>query len=119
MKEEYVITNEELAVKGLNLNDYVLEGTLVPSIIYIALDICVDRICTLCDNLSSEEEIEKKLDENQDKVSIFKKLQYRCIYNLVFMAETEPTDAYFDNIISQQLKFGKINSIQKGYYHKL
>ena len=119
MDKKYVITNEELSEKGLNLDDYALDGTYVNAIIYNALDICVDRICKLCDEISSEEDIEFKLGNDESKIKIFKKLQYRCIYNLIFMSETEPTDKYFDDIISQQLKIGRINGIQKGYYHKL
>ena len=119
MKSEYIVTNEYLSqTKGLDLNDYALEGTLISAIINIALDICVDRICKLCDNITYEEDIEEQLGNDEKRIRAFKKLQYRCIYNLIFMSETEPTDSYFDDIISQQLKFGKINSIQKGYFHK-
>ena len=39
MDQKYVITEEELAEKGLDLNDYALEGTLIPAIINISLDI--------------------------------------------------------------------------------
>lgn len=117
MEEKYVISNEELAEKGLDLNDYALEGTLIPAIINISVDICVDRICKLCDEISCEEDIEEKIGNDTKKIKIFKKLQYRCIHNLIYMGETEPTDAYFDDIISQQLKIGKINGIQKGYFH--
>ena len=49
MKNSYVITNEELAEKGLDLNDYALTGDLVPAIILIGLDICVSRCCFLND----------------------------------------------------------------------
>lgn len=118
MKQEYVISNEELANKGLDLNDYALESTMINAIINIALDICVDRICKLCDNISCEEDIEAKLGNDLSKINTFKKLQYRCIHNLIFTSETGPDDSYFDDIISQQLKFGKINSIQKGYFHR-
>ena len=118
MDQKYVITEEELAEKGLDLNDYALEGTLIPAIINISLDICVDRICKLCDEISGENDIEEKVGDDPNKIRALKKLQYRCIHNLIFMGETEPTDAYFDDIISQQLKIGRINSIQKGYYHR-
>ena len=45
MKREYIITNPELAERGLNLNDYALTGDLVPAIISRGLDICVSRCC--------------------------------------------------------------------------
>ena len=33
MKSEYVITNDNLSRRGLDLNDYALDGTFIPAII--------------------------------------------------------------------------------------
>ena len=118
MKEEYIITNEELQYKGLNLSDYALEDTLIPAIINDALDIVVSRVCFLNDSFASEEDIEKDLDDNPNKVSAFKKLQFRIIYNLIFMAEDNPVDLYVDTIIAHECKWGKINGFQKGLWYK-
>ena len=118
MKQEYVITYEELQQRGLNLSDYALDGTVIPAIIQIGLDIAVTRCCYLFDNIGSEDELEKALDSHQDKVSPFKKLQYRIIYNLIFKAETEPYDTYIDTIISHEINLGKINGYQKGLFQR-
>lgn len=116
MKREYVITNEELSEKGLNLNDYALDGTFVEPIINRGLDICITRICFLCDNVESEEEIESFLQEHKEKVKVFKKLQFNILWNLIFMGNDTPIDSYIDNIISHELNIGKVNGIQKGLY---
>lgn len=118
MNEIYVITETELAEKGLNLNDYALEGALIPAIINIALDICISRVCYLGDNINGENDLEERLGENENKIKAFKKLQYRVIHNLIFMGETDPMDSYTDIIISHELNIGKINGWQKGIYHK-
>ena len=119
MKSEYIITEQELAEKGLNLNDYLLDGALIPAIINIALDtIIVPRICHLDDSINYEEDIELRLDKEPQKVKPFKTLQYAVIYRLIFMAETGPVDLYVDTIIVNQLKWGKINGFQKGLYYK-
>lgn len=119
MKKEYIVTNEELTEKGLDLNEYALDGTLIPAIINRALDICVTRICYLNDDFSKGElSIEEELDKEPYKVHIFKKLQYQVLYNLIFTAEDSPTDLYVDSIISHELCWSKINGFQKGIYHK-
>ena len=118
MKEEYVITYEELQQRGLNLSDYALDETLIPAIIQTGLDIAVTRCCYLFDNIGSEDELEKALDSHLDKVNSFKKLQYRVIYNLIFQAETEPVDVYVDTIISHEINLGKINGYQKGLFRR-
>ena len=118
MKEEYKITCEEIAQRGVNLDDYALEGTLIPAIIQNALDIAVSRICFLNDNFCGEQDIELGLDKDLRKVEPFKKLQYRIIYNLIFMAEDNPVDLYVDSIITHELKWGKINGFQKGLHYK-
>ncbi len=118
MKNEYIVTNEYLSRKGLNLDDYALDGTLVDAIINIALDALVTRICYLDDDLDGEEGLEKYLDENPSKVDAFLKAQYRVIYGLIFQGEESPLDPFVDNIIVFEMKLGKINGFQKGIYYK-
>lgn len=119
MKSEYIVTNEYLTTKGLDLNNYALDGTLIPAIISIALDdILITRICYLDDDIKGEQDIEKYLDEHQDKVQDFLIAQYRTIYGLIFQAEESPIDTYLDNIIVFRLGLGKINGIQKGLYYR-
>lgn len=118
MNSDYVITENELANKGLILSDYALDDSFIPAIIGLGLDIAVDRICHLDDSIQFESDIEEKLDANEKLVAPFKKLQYRIIYNLVFTAEESPVDQFVDTIITQQLRMGKINGIQKGLFYK-
>ena len=118
MKNEYVITNEELAEKGLDLYDYALSGDLIPAIIQLGLDIAITRCCYNYDGIESEEDIEKALDSNPSKVGSFKKLQRRIIWNLIFTATDDPVDIYVDTIISKELNLGKINGVQKGIWYK-
>ena len=118
MNEKYVVTNDYLSKKGLDLNDYALDGTLIPAIIDIALDVLVTRICYLDDGKHSEEDIELALEKEPNKLNSFLKVQYRVIYNLIFQNETSPTDPFVDNIICHELGWGKINGWQKGIYYK-
>lgn len=118
MKEQYIITQSELREKGLNLSDYALDETYIPALIDLGVSICIDRICELCDNIQFEEDIEEKIDENLKLVNVFKKLQYRIIYNLIFTTEDNPVDQSIDSIIAHQLNIGKINGFQKGLYYK-
>lgn len=118
MKKEYVVTNEYLAEKGLDLNDYTLDGKYINAIINLGLDLSITRISTLNDDVKGETNIEKWLDKNQDKLSTFKKLQYRAIFNLIFQGETSPTDKFFDDIVVDELRIGRINSTQFGYYNE-
>ena len=118
MKSEYIITDQELRARGLNLSDYTLEDTFIPAIIQTGLDIAISRCCYLNDNFKGELSVELALDEDDSLVSAFKKLQSRIIYNLVFQAETEPVDLYVDTIIAHELGWGKINGIQKGLWYK-
>lgn len=118
MREEYIVTESELANKGLNLSDYTIDDTFINALIGLGLDICIDRICELCDNIQFEEDIEEKLDENEKLVNVFKKLQYRVIYNLIFTTEDSPIDQSIDSIIAHQLNIGKINGVQKGLYYR-
>lgn len=118
MKIDYVITNQELAEKGLDLNGYALTGDLIPAIIYRGLDICITRCCHLNDTFLGETSVEKALDENESLLPSFKKLQFNVIWNLVFTAEDNPVDQYIDDIIVHELGWGKINGFQKGLYYK-
>lgn len=118
MKLEYIITNEDLMTRGLDLNDYALDGTYIPSIINDGLDLLITRICYLNDNIDGEGAIEKYLDDNPTRLKAFFKAQYRVIYNLVFMNETDPRDSLVDDIIVFELKLGKINGLQKGIFRR-
>lgn len=119
MKSEYVVTNEYLTTKGLDLNDYALDGTLIPAIINIALDdILITRICYLDDDIKGEGDVEKYLDEHPEKVPDFLVAQYRAIYSLIFQAEESPIDTFLDNVIVFRLGLGKINGFQKGLYYR-
>ena len=118
MKSEYVITNDDLKNRGLDLNDYALDGTLIPAIINDALDLLITRICYLNDSLNGEEDIEKYIDENPTKLNAFLKAQYRMIYNLIFMSEKDPRDNMIDDIIVYEMKLGKINGFQKGLFRR-
>ena len=118
MKTEYIITNTELAEKGLDLNQYALEGTLVEPIINRGLDICVSRCCFLNDEFKGAKSIEEDLEKNPGKVDAFKKLQFNVLWNLIFTAEDSPVDLYVDTIIVHELGWGKINGIQKGLWYK-
>ena len=118
MKNEYIVDNGYLSERGLNLDDYALDGTLVDAIIMLGFDLLITRICYLNDSMNSEEDIELDLDTNPQKVGAFKKAQYRVIYNLIFQNETSPLGAFIDNIICHELGWGKINGWQKGIYYK-
>ena len=117
MKEEYIVSNQYLRERGLDLNEYALDGC-INAVIQIGLDICITRCCTLNDNFLGEEDVEKALDENPKLLASFLKLQYRVIYNLIFTAEDSPVDNYVDAIITHELGWGKINGFQKGLYYK-
>ena len=118
MNENYIVSNDYLRERGLDLNDYALDGTFINAIIQLGFDLLVTRICYLDDSKSSELDIEQDLDANPSKVPTFYKAQYRVIYNLIFQNETSPTDPFVDNIIVHELGWGKINGWQKGIYYK-
>lgn len=118
MNEKYIVSNEYLSQRGLDLNDYALDGTLVQAIIIDALDILVSRICHLNDNLKGENDIEKELEKYPEKVNAFYKAQYRVIYSLIFQNELSPIEQFLDDIIVFELGWGKINGIQKGLYYR-
>ena len=118
MKQAYITTREELAEKGLDLNDQALNGDLVQPILTRGLDIAVSRCCFLNDSFLGEQSVEKALDEKPELVNSFKKLQFNVIWNLIFTAEDNPIDSYIDTIIVHELGWGKINGIQKGLYYR-
>lgn len=119
MNEQYIVPNSYLEELGLNLNDYALEGTLIPAIKNIALrTVLVPRIRKLDDTIKSVNDIESRLDEHPELLNDFYDAQYVCIYNLIFQNETNPIDDRLDNIIVFSLGWGKINGFQKGYFRK-
>ena len=118
MKKDYIISNEELSEKGLDLNEYAINGDYIPALINRALDICVSRCCYLNDSFLGEKSVEKALDEKEELVSSFKKLQFNVLWNLIFTATDDPVDLYIDTIITHELGWGKINGFQKGLYYK-
>lgn len=117
MKSEYIVSNDYLAKKGLDLNEYALDGTYIDAIINLGLDIAITRVCLLNDAFKGEKSVEKALDEDSDLLPAFLKLQHRIIYNLVFQNETNPADSFIDTIIAHELGWGKINGFQKGYFY--
>lgn len=118
MKKEYIVDDDFLAQRGLQLSEYSLDSTLNPAIVQLGLDLCITRISYLDDSVKGEKAVEEYLDKHADKVDVFKKLQYRVIYNMIFQNETRPDDSYVDNIIVFELGLGKINGWQKGIYYK-
>ena len=118
MNSAYIITESELANKGLELSNYTIDDGFVPIIIQLGLDIAIDRICQLDDDLQFESDIEELINNDNRLIEPFKKLQYRIIYNLVFQNEQSPIDPFVDSIICQQLKMGKINGFQKGLWYR-
>lgn len=114
MKNEYIITNEELSsIYGLDLNSYAIDGTFVPMIIRMAYGKAISRILHLNDNFKYEKDIENALDETPELVSAFKKLQFQIVYNLTFLGDNDPIDMVVDEIICSDLRWGKINGWQK------
>lgn len=118
MKNEYIVDNEYLALRGLDLNDYAIDGTYITAIVLLGLDLLITRICYLNDSFNGEKDVEKALTQNENKKGAFFKAQYRVIYNLIFQNETSPVDPFIDNIIAHELGWSKINGWQKGIYHK-
>ena len=118
MKSEYIITQQELAEKGLDLNEYALNGDYVPVLINRAVDIAITRCCYLNDKFLGESSVEQALDSKPELVGSFKKLQFSILWNLIFTATDDPVDNYIDTIIVHELGWGKINGIQKGLYYR-
>ena len=118
MKDTYIVSNDYLSQRGLDLNEYALDGTYVVPIINLGLDIAVSRCCFLNDNFKGEKSVEEELDKKPELVDTFFKLQYRIIYNLIFQNETSPVDILVDTIITHELRWGKINGFQKGVHYK-
>lgn len=121
MKVEYVITNEELSEKGLDLNDYALDGTYINAIIQRGLNKLINEMCYFGD-LKSSSQIETYLstsDErtSEDKVEAFKQAQYLVIYNMLMINDSDPFDDEVQKVIVYQLGL-KINGFQKGIFNK-
>ena len=123
MNENYVVTNEYLADKGLDLNEYALEGVFITPIIQLGLDLLINRMCQIGDQFHSELDIENYLGHDDNvrtsvqKIDTFLKAQYRIIYNLIFQNEINPVDQFVDGILVHQLGC-KINGFQKGLHYK-
>lgn len=115
MKQEYIITNQELSVKNLNLEEYANDTTSANAIIQIALDRAITEVLMLNDNFKYQDDIEKAIDNEPRLVDPFKKLQYQVIYNLVFLPDTDPIDNEVIKIICCDLRWGKLNGWQKNY----
>lgn len=115
MKQEYVITTEELQQKGVNLHELTIDDSAVQIVINLALDFCVTRILKMNDNLIGESDLVKELDKKPQLVSGFKKLQAQMVRNLVYKAD-DPNDKTIDDIITFDLHLSKINGFQKGIY---
>lgn len=113
MNSDYIITNDELMEKGIDLTQYAVDTTYVSPIINQALDLAITRILFLNDNFEYESDIESALDNNSDLVDAFKKLQKQVIYNLLFLGDSDTIDRQVDNIIGGDLKWGKVNAYQK------
>lgn len=119
MKQEYIITNEELSERyGLDLSRYALDTTFIPLIINIALGKAITRILYLNDNFEYEKDIVKVLDDDENLIDPFKKLQFQIIYNLIFLGDNDPIDSQVDDIICSDLRLGKVNGWQKHIYHR-
>lgn len=121
MKVEYVITNEELSEKGLDLNDYALDGIYINAIIQRGLNKLVNEMCYFGD-LKSSSQIETYLSRSdertsQDKVEAFKEAQYLVIYNMLMINDSDPFDDEVQKVIVYQLGL-KINGFQKGIFNK-
>ena len=116
MENSYIITTQELQERGLDLNEYVLDGNLINAIINLGLDLAITRILKLNDNFYYEEDIENALNEDIRLVKPFKKLQFRVIYNLITLGDNDPIDKSCDDIICGDLRWGKINGIQKSIF---
>ena len=83
MNKKYIVTDEYLSQRGLNLNDYAIDGTMINAIINLGLDLLVTRICYLNDSIKGEKDIENALGNDEQKINTFFKAQYRVIYNLI------------------------------------
>lgn len=119
MNIEYKIDNDYLKENfGLDLCEYALDTTFVPMLLNIAFEKVITRILFLNDNFSYESDIELALDENENLIAPFKKLQFQVVYNLVFLGDSDPIDFQVDAIICSDLKWGKLNGWQKQVYRR-
>lgn len=112
---EVLITEQELLEKGFNINEYTIDTNSSSAVINLAYSLALTRISKFNDKMQSDEEIISEVSK-PNKISIFKDLQYRIIYNLVFGGLDDPCDKYVDDIICFRLKLGAINGFQKSVW---
>ena len=93
MNKNYVVTNEYLAERGLNLNDYALDGTFINAIIQLGLDLLVTRICYLNDDIKGEQDIENKLGNDTQKINTF----FKNFKSIIFITDA----SYFVIVLLQ------------------
>ena len=119
MNNDYIITSEELIENyGLDLTEYASDDSYINAIIRKALNMAITRVLFWNDNFEYEDDIELAIDNNKKLIKGFKKLQYQVIYNLIFSGDDNPIDAEVDNIITCDLRWGKINGFQKQIFRK-
>lgn len=118
MKTDYIITIDEVNQRGLLLQNYLTDSNLSSVFINIALGKVITRVLFFNDNFKYEKDIEKALDNDQDLLPAFKKLQFQAIYNLTFLGDENPMNADVDDIICSDLRWGKINGYQKHIWRK-
>lgn len=116
MDETYKITSDECVERGLDLTSLAIDEGSVDAVINIAVDLAVTRVLLLNDTFESESDIESALEESEDLQTAFKKLQFRIIYNLIFIGDNDPLDKSVEDIITGDLHWGKINGFQKRIY---
>lgn len=116
MDKKYLITNDELKIKALDLNDYAVDESYVDAIIINANELLNTRIKKLNDNIKSDSDISTFLGNDAEKIKNYKKAQFRVIYNLVFLGDNDPLDQQVNDIIVYDLGLGKINGFQKGWF---
>ena len=118
MKKEYIITNEELTERDLNLEDYAIGDAEANAIILDCIDDCVTLCCSMNDDFKKGElSVEEALEKEPYKVSIFKKLQYQMLLCELRTPDENPLDNIkLQRIVSHELGWGKINGFQKGVY---
>lgn len=119
MPNKYIITYDELINDyQFNLGTYVTDVMFVNTVIKQAYERCVTAILHFNDNLKGRNALFEKIDNNEDLVYGFKKLQFQVIYNMCFLGDSDPIDTYCEEIICFDMNMGKINGFQKGIYRK-
>lgn len=114
MKEQYLITEEELNEKGLVIREYALDESYIHSIILQANDLLNTFVLKHNHDFEGEEDIVADLVAHPQKISSYKKAQHRLIYNMIFLGDNDPLDKIVSDIIIYDLRWGKLNGFQKG-----